>query len=298
MSIRDSDDCEKPMRTIQALLIVCFAAAIPAQEREVLRAKEKLKQRVEAMREAMREGKILSYNVRVKVRLQNGNRMKGVVKNGRFVELHDGLDFVSAGRQDDGSGLRLWYTAGTKSFIFLSYRDIVSYEIGAKLSDEQVKVIEAKISDQRQETQKNYRRISKQIDRGNSGTGKEQQAEKTEKTETKLTEAQSELLMEFPPSEGWSAEKREQLQIRRITLGVYPNDEEKKFEEVFDAWSKAYAIQKASEKAEESPLPVPGIKKTTQPPVIKNTTQPPVIKKTTQPPVIKNTAPPIIKKIQ
>ena len=58
------------------------------------------------------------------------------------------------------------------------------------------------------------------------------------------TEAQRhELLKRFPPKDGWSKEKLENIEWRRVILGLFPSPEEKEFIEVFDAWEKAWQAE-------------------------------------------------------
>ena len=58
--------------------------------------------------ELEREGRVVRSNVRITVRLNNGSKMAGVVRNGRFIERHDGLQFVPTDVRMEGAGVRLW----------------------------------------------------------------------------------------------------------------------------------------------------------------------------------------------
>ena len=127
---------------LTGLVLSALALAGPATAQTVDRKKQ-IRERTKEMRTEMRKGQIRHFNVYVTVRLKNGNRLKGVVKNGQFIELDNGLDFVSADRDDPRAGLRIWFTAGTNSFIFLTYGQIAHYEIGNTLSDQQVKAMDA-----------------------------------------------------------------------------------------------------------------------------------------------------------
>src|SRR5690606_293389 len=134
-----------------------------------------MRKKIEAMREALREGRVAHYNVRVMVRLKNGNRLKGVVKNGRFVELHDGLDFVPTDRDNPSAGLRVWYTAGTNSFLFIPHSTIAHYKIGVRLSDEQVKALEEKLIAQRKEADEQARKVAEDQLRAQQQQAQQQQ---------------------------------------------------------------------------------------------------------------------------
>jgi hypothetical protein len=241
------------MKLIHATLaLCCLSTVLPSQVVES--ARDRIRRKVDTMRQAMRDGLIREYNVYVKVRLKNGNRLRGVVKNGRFVELVDGIDFVSAARvSDKRAGMRVWYTVGANSYLFLRYRDIARYTIGSKLSDDQVKSIEHTLEQDLADTRENYRRM-RAATRARSGqptlkggTGNTGASSKI----PELDEAQARLLKDFPPSAGWGKAKLDRLKTRRITLGVYPDERESRFEKVYAEWAKAYDAQEEINKAKE-----------------------------------------------
>jgi len=238
------------MKLIHATLaLCCLSTVLPSQIVESTR--DKIRRKVDAMRKAMRDGLIQEFNVYVKVRLKNGNRLRGVVKNGKFVELSDGIDFVSAVRvSDKRAGMRIWYTVGANSYIFLRYRDIARYTIGSKLSDDQVKSIEHKLAQKLSDTRENYRRMreaqkekpgEQKLEGGTGKTGASSEI-------PKLSQAHAKLLKDFPSSEGWGKELLDRLKIRRINIGVYPNKKEARFETVYANWAKAYDAQEAINK--------------------------------------------------
>jgi hypothetical protein len=234
------------MKALFTIAVCCLVAAPAVTQVKRGKAQERIKRKVEAMRKAMRAGKILEFNVFVRVKLKNGNRMKGVVKNGKFVELQDGIDFVSVAQLDDKrAGMRVWYTVGTNSFVFLRYEEIERYSIGSKLSDAQVKSIELKLAQELTDTRENYRRMRDLRLRQIEEKKKLAAAGKVGKTDDPdappdLKATQMKLLKEFPPDDGWGAEKLEKLKSRRVVLGVYPNEKERRFEKSFAAWKAAF----------------------------------------------------------
>ena len=66
------------MRATLLLLTTCLVAPLLPAQPDAGRAqdwrKAQIRKKVEEMRRAMREGKIVRYNMRVKVRLKNGSR--------------------------------------------------------------------------------------------------------------------------------------------------------------------------------------------------------------------------------
>lgn len=258
---------------VQSVLpgIVLLAVILPAQVRKttgqavpskplseapakaVPEYRAKIEKRVLEMRDAMRSGKVPQDDVYVRVLLKNKNKFKGVVKNGRFVEVYKGPDYVTADRDQRGAGLRLWYADGSQGFLFVLYAEIESYEIGRALTAEQVKALDQVVVVR------------------SPRPAKPEPATKPEAKPVSvvpslglpaLTGPQKALLQEFPPSKGWGASKIAILKQRRIALGVYPNEQERKFEAQYEAWYAALELQQKLREAEfaakQAGAPTPG----------------------------------------
>ncbi|MFT4511927.1 MAG: hypothetical protein ACI89X_001395 [Planctomycetota bacterium] len=97
------------------------------------------------MRDSITKGRQVKAHVKVMVRLKNGNRLRGVVKDGRLVERVDGLRFVDAQARDLGAGIRLWYSGGTRSYIFVPFQSLKNYEVVQRLSQKQLMDIETEM---------------------------------------------------------------------------------------------------------------------------------------------------------
>ena len=218
---------------------------------------EQVKARIQEMRQAIREGLPIISHVRVTVKLRNDHKMKGVVKNGRFIEKVDGLHFVPAEMQSEGAGLRVWYYDNTNSYIFLPFEAIASYKIGQRLTDVQLKQIEDKIEQERlrAEQARQERLAALARKNGEPATG-EQITEDDERTKRLLA-----LVEEFPPDAGWSAERRRQIEVRKVTVGAYPNETEQRFLTVFDDWQEGVRIHEkraaGGDGAGAGPTPMP-----------------------------------------
>jgi hypothetical protein len=102
----------------------------------------KVEERSQAMRNQIGTGRQVQSHVRVAVRLKNGNRLKGVVKDGRLVERVDGLRFVDAQAQEPGAGIRLWYSGGARNYVFLPFDGLAEYQVLQRLTPEQLEQIE------------------------------------------------------------------------------------------------------------------------------------------------------------
>lgn len=114
----------------------------PAAQGEPKRDDARVEQRAAQMREGLDAGRSLQSHVRVAVRFKNGNKLIGVVKDGRLVERVDGLRFVDAQAKDRGAGIRLWYTSGARNYVFVPFADFAEYEVLQKLSAKQIDEIE------------------------------------------------------------------------------------------------------------------------------------------------------------
>ena len=85
------------------------------------------------------------FHARVQVVLKNGQKLQGVVKNNRFVEKESGLGFAVATKDEPMCGLRLWFTSPGQNWLFLSYRDLTSVDTIGRISDIEVRELEAKL---------------------------------------------------------------------------------------------------------------------------------------------------------
>jgi hypothetical protein len=235
---------------VQSVLpgIVLLAAILPAQVRTTTgRAvsskplsgapakaapgnRAKIEKTVLEMRDAMRSGKVPQHDVYVWVFLKNKNKFKGVVKNGRFAEVYKGPDYVTADRDQRGAGLRLWYAGGTQGFLFVPYAEIESYETGRALTAEQVKALDQVV-------------VVRSPRLAKSAPATKPVSVVQSLDLPALTGPQKALLQQFPPSAGWGASKITILKQRRIAIGVYPNEQERKFEAQYDAWYAAFELQ-------------------------------------------------------
>jgi hypothetical protein len=132
-------------------LLVCGGACaqVPAAPlgttKPAAKPADRVSKRAEKMRDSITKGRQVKAHVKVLVRLKNGNRLRGVVKDGRLVERVDGLLFVDAQARDRGAGIRLWYSGGTRSYIFVPFTSLKSYEVVQRLSQKQLMALESEM---------------------------------------------------------------------------------------------------------------------------------------------------------
>ena len=138
----------EPMIRLPSLLAVLAASAplfaqVPTADPAPKR--DRVEERSQDMRKQIDTGKHLMSHVRVAVRLKNGNRLQGVVKDGRLVERVDGLRFVDAQARDAGAGIRLWYSSGRRNYVFVPFTDLSEYEVEERLSQKQLDALEEEL---------------------------------------------------------------------------------------------------------------------------------------------------------
>jgi hypothetical protein len=256
-----------PLLLITSCLVV---PVLPAQDDSTQPRnwrKAQVRAQVEEMRKAMREGRIRRYNVKVKVRLKNGNKIQGIVRNGRFIEKHDGLDFVVTDQRSEQAGLRLWYYNGTNSYIFLPHAMIAHYKLGVKMSDREITDLERRLvaaerrrrEMERQLAEERRRRLlAMKANRGDKLSKLDDDATKYGRKLTDDERKLMKLLGDYPPDKGWGEQKIKELQMRRITLGVYPSKEEKLFVEQFEEWKRAVSLKEKLDRQRPSVTRVTG----------------------------------------
>lgn len=209
--------------------------------------KQRVQDEILRKRDAIREGKVGHFNVRVRLRLHNGSRMLGIVKNGRFVEQEHGIDFVESDRRSPEAGVRLWYFDDSSSFVFLRWADIESHKVLAKLTNEEVRAIEVQVAERDAQAAQTRRLAAEAKAKAEAeakaaaestagGTPTPAPAPAVLPTPAPLPD----LLKEFPPEQGWSEARAAEIERRKIVVGAYPNEQEQRFLDVLPAWCKAH----------------------------------------------------------
>jgi hypothetical protein len=260
------------MQLLRIVLIAAFLVPSLSAQKPAPNGEREINERVQKLREGIVEGRQIRSHVRVTVRLKNGNRLKGVVKDGRLVERVEGLRFVQAEANEEGAGIRVWYFDNSNNYVFLPFVDISDYRVQAKLTTQQLAALEQQLTeDARRKQELEQLERSRQAgdgsgappegtpgegtpptpgqepkppepappDANNSGAGGKPP------TEGKLTEEQAklfQLLQEYPPQAGWNAQKRDEIKRRMVTVGAKPSAAELRFVEVFDDWQKAATL--------------------------------------------------------
>ena len=250
--------------TIGALALV-FLAPSSALAQNVESGRRHVQRELSETQRDMREGAVVKANVRVTVRLNNGSRLKGVVKNGRFIERIDGREFVRVAERGPDAGLRIWYSGGTNSYMFLPYTSVRNYKIGKKLTDAEVAEIAAEIESARLAAEAKRREQAEAkklaaakleqaaLEASEADQQREQAVDKDgipipakpaveQEPTSMLTEEHRALLQEFPPEAGWGLDKLRTLETRKVTVRVFPNDHEQKFMDNFSKWNEAFEI--------------------------------------------------------
>ena len=103
------------------LLAACFAAGIPpltAQDPQPVAGRDEVQREIAERERAMREGKLVRSNVRITVRLKNGSKLSGVVRNGRFIERVGFFNPIARGQEErlrvDNDRIEYWQGQGAQ----------------------------------------------------------------------------------------------------------------------------------------------------------------------------------------
>lgn len=220
------------------------------EQREALKKRRAaIRERIQRERARRRETNVVRTHVKVRVKLRNGERLQGIVKNGNFVERPSGgLEFVRAEMTQKDAGLRLWYYNRTDGYIFLPYKMIETYKVLKRLTDVEIKIIRDEIVESEVAKKAAATKRRKQLEdkakaykEGLKTNEKLDELAKGIEAKKKQAEAEAALLAlieEFPPDEGWGEERINQINIRRLTIKVFPNAKERRFIEVFEQWKQ------------------------------------------------------------
>ena len=299
------------MKSLHVLLAALLAGVAVAQQSgskpangSATKPVDRASQRAREMRDQIKDGRVVTSHVKVRVKLKNGNRLTGVVKDGRLVERVDGLRFVRAEARERGAGIRLWFTGAARSYIFVPFDSLESYEVLQRLSPKQLLELWSNLGKEQARAGANKARAasgakgreasreeqapapgkpatapsaslrnpppgpdgladwkptrepapadaapgapSAEPAAGEAKPTKEQEGSKPETGAAKVTAEAvqqqlrwSELLRKFPPAQGWSQAKRDEISRRFVVVGAQPSALEKEFVAQFDEWVKA-----------------------------------------------------------
>jgi hypothetical protein len=172
-----------------------------------------------------------SADLRIQVNLKNGASIVGIAPGGCLSERAGRTGYETTDdRSDRRSGVRVWYYRNLDGFLFLSFRTIEEIKILNALNPKESRILREAAA-----------RARKPSDRRAQGAespgGEKMRAEQPAAGESSAEDAA--VLKEFPPEQGWSAERYGEIQRRRIVNDVQPTGEEARFVEVFSAWERA-----------------------------------------------------------
>jgi len=237
----------------------------PKQKVEFRKDRAKIRRKIQLQRARIRAGEIIRTHVQVRVKLRNGERMLGVVKNGRFVEKPSGLEFTKSDVRTKGAGLRLWYYNNTNGYIFIPYKHIQTYRVMKRLTDIEITEIKDRIVERERLARAEGLKRSKLLQDKHEMRKRDTEAGKKLEKLAKDMEAQRKkdaeiarlikIYGEFPEKDGWGEQKLQEINLRRIAIGAFPDEKSRRFVEVFEDWQqgKTYAEkQSKSESKSES----------------------------------------------
>jgi hypothetical protein len=204
------------------------------------------------------------YHAKVQVLLKNGQKLQGIVKNNRFVERSAGLGFAVATKDDPMSGLRLWFTSPGQNWLFLNYRDIQAVDMIGRVSDIEVREMEAKLDQEMNqklagETAQRVAEVQAELKARDDARKADQEAsDKAKKDEAKKklkeeVEAAKKVVNRFPPDDGWGEDRKKEILAKKANH-VYPTPDEAEFIKSYAEWEKARKVLEKAEKIEKGEI--------------------------------------------
>ena len=197
-------------------------------------------------------------NTMVDVFLKNNEKVRGVVKDGRYVEKASGIGYVVAKRVEPDAGIRLWFVEGAESTVFIPYPQVRSYRVVRTLTELEVKEYEQKSREEALRKAKEAREAArKRAELRDAQASDKELLEKLQKLageEEASQEADKEAraflkqLAEFSPEDGWTPQRLIEIR-RRIAIDLFPTKQERKFIQEFEAWKPAYSWWNGAGKA-------------------------------------------------
>jgi hypothetical protein len=166
-------------------------------------------------------------DVRVRVTLDNGTRLEGIVRDGAMYErIVDGQFVRTSSAEVPGAGFRLWQMNDSAGFFFVKYADVRDFkEIGP--------------ADAASEAAADRDAMDKKL-AGKDGKSKPPDTGALKKQAPPPTDEGAALLKKFPPQSGWTPDKKDQIQKRELVIGAFPSPEEKEWLDNYDKWRQAY----------------------------------------------------------
>lgn len=222
---------------------------------------------LDAMRQQLVDGRVFRSHVRVTVRLKNGNRVSGVVKDGFVVERVDGMRFIESEANADGAGVRIYTYSGKRNYVFLSFSEMQEYRINQRMTTAELQSYERRMRESEDAQRRQQDEQAAEVQPAPSTEGATTPADGTQPTDKPKGEPAAEkkpasvtdelqamfaLLQEYPPAEGWNAQKRDEISRRKAVIGANPSAKEQKFVEKFGDWQRACAILGAKAPGAES----------------------------------------------
>lgn len=164
-------------------------------------------------------------DLRVRVTLNTGTRLEGIVRDGALYErIVEGQFVRTSSAEMPGAGFRLWQMNESAGFFFVKYADIHDFkELGP--------------ADTAAEAAAERDTLEKKL-AGKSATPKP--GADAKKQTPPATDEGAALLKKFPPQSGWTPDRKDQIQRRELVVGAFPSPDEKEWLDNYEKWRQAY----------------------------------------------------------
>jgi hypothetical protein len=185
---------------------------------------------------------------RVALRMKSGRRFSGVVGRDREFHalVHQGAHHSPAIYASE-SGFTLRYVDGLDGEIGLRWNQVEKLEVREILDSSGLRAMEQRFASARivrrreAETESAKPAADPSAASSPSGADPASGAAPPVSPDPQVAPPKLSLLTEFPPDQGWSPDRKRQIEWRRTVVGSFPDERESRFLAVYDQWEPQFA---------------------------------------------------------
>lgn len=193
---------------------------------------------------------------RISIRMPGGRRFTGViVRDPAFHKVvfegghHRPEAYLSS------RSLKLSFVDGLDGEVDLRWNQLVRVEVRDVVSDREILAMQ-KASELARIEEARRARAKHEAGEAEGDVTEEEATDPSAESdaEDQADDDRPEILLQFPPEEGWSAERKRQIEWRRTVVGTFPDEEEQAFLDAYDEWAaaeKAWTAEQVQKMEEE-----------------------------------------------
>lgn len=201
---------------------------------------------------------------RLRVQIRGGGTVEGVVlAKGTWERRHPVDGWVAAKRAEKGAGVRLWWVNDIDGFQFVEADEVVATKslgtvtaqeaadaakrrkaASERAAAERVRIDEAKAKEA--DAAEKAKALLEEVEKATQEAEAAKLVDVAKQEDKAKAKRWAELLAQFPPDR-WSPDTPSEIERRKVTLHVFPSEDEQAFLKVFDEWKEAWTAWKAAQ---------------------------------------------------